>query len=36
MVALQTEHEHDWHLVQVDFDDKVSEYTCECGAVWFS
>lgn len=30
-------HEHDWHLVQVNFDERVSEYACSvCGEVWFA
>lgn len=35
MAAVQVEHEHAWHLVQVDFAEHVREYACECGAVWF-
>lgn len=30
-------HEHDWHLVQVNFDEDVSEYACSgCDEVWFA
>lgn len=36
-VLQQAEHEHDWHLVQVDFDEGVSEYACaHCDDVWFA
>ena len=30
-------HEHDWYVVQVNFDERVSEYACShCDAVWFA
>jgi hypothetical protein len=33
-----TEHDHDWRLEDVDYDEvvgQVSRFGCECGAVWF-
>lgn len=39
VAALADSHEHDWHVVQVDFDagKPVSEYACSmCSEVWFS
>lgn len=35
----EVEHEHDWHLVSIDFDGElpVHEYACtSCHEVWFS
>lgn len=30
-------HEHDWHLVQIDFDEGVREFSCtSCQEVWFA
>ena len=39
VAAVADSHEHDWHVVQVDFDagKPVSEYACSmCSEVWFS
>ncbi len=37
MRTLQQTHEHEWHVVQIDFDEGVSEYACtSCSEVWFA